>query len=328
MYTRDFPIILCQIWGRRYQSFLGVEMKTTPQCIFHVKDGLVEAYRNIPDLHKEINSVFKEAISKDSKFFINFIFENSNKAKILQKIASKQNVTRLTLLKFCDDLCDLWQGIYASLNIPLDKTMELNVQKQAYKFRQETEQLEYLLFNYIFKSLKKLYPNFGEYSKYISWEELYSDVIPAKQVLEKRAQEQIIWKDKLISRSKFYRLQKELKFKLENNTNKIKLSEIKGQIAFRGKIRGHVKKIFKVSEVKNLKKGEILVTYMTIPDFLPAMKRAGAFVTDEGGITCHASIIAREMKKPCIIGTKIATQVLKDGDLVVVDANNGIVKKL
>ena len=56
------------------------------------------------------------------------------------------------------------------------------------------------------------------------------------------------------------------------------------------------------------------------------MKRAIAFVTDEGGITCHAAIIAREMKKPCIIGTKVATKILKDGDMVEVDANKGTVK--
>jgi len=58
------------------------------------------------------------------------------------------------------------------------------------------------------------------------------------------------------------------------------------------------------------------------------MKKAVAFVTDEGGITCHAAIISREMKKPCIIGTKIATRALKDGDLVEVDANKGVVRKV
>tara|TARA_Y100000310_G_scaffold338021_1_gene426573 strand:- start:1597 stop:1776 length:180 start_codon:yes stop_codon:yes gene_type:complete len=58
------------------------------------------------------------------------------------------------------------------------------------------------------------------------------------------------------------------------------------------------------------------------------MKKAAAFVTDEGGVTCHAAIVSREMKKPCIIGTKIATKVLKDNDLVEVDANKGIVRKI
>jgi pyruvate,water dikinase len=67
---------------------------------------------------------------------------------------------------------------------------------------------------------------------------------------------------------------------------------------------------------------------MTRPDYLPAMQKASAFVTDEGGITCHAAIIAREMKKPCIIGTKIASKIIKDGDMVEVDADKGVVRIL
>ena len=58
------------------------------------------------------------------------------------------------------------------------------------------------------------------------------------------------------------------------------------------------------------------------------MRRAKAIITDEGGLTCHAAIISRELGIPCIIGTKIATKVLKDGDMVEVDANKGIVKKI
>ena len=67
---------------------------------------------------------------------------------------------------------------------------------------------------------------------------------------------------------------------------------------------------------------------MTDPRYVPAMKKAAAIVTDEGGITCHAAIVSRELKKPCIIGTKIATKVLKDGDEVEVDAEKGVVKKI
>ncbi len=109
----------------------------------------------------------------------------------------------------------------------------------------------------------------------------------------------------------------------EQNINEV---QIKGSVAFKGTIQGVVKIIFSPKEQSELKTGEILVTSMTTPDLLPAMERAVAFVTDEGGITCHAAIVAREMKKPCIIGTKTATKILKNGDLVEVDAINGIVK--
>ena len=72
--------------------------------------------------------------------------------------------------------------------------------------------------------------------------------------------------------------------------------------------------------------GEILVSPMTTPDFIPAMRKAGAIITDEGGITCHAAIVSRELKKPCIIGTRIATKILKNGDYVKVNATNGIIR--
>ncbi len=77
-----------------------------------------------------------------------------------------------------------------------------------------------------------------------------------------------------------------------------------------------------------MKEGDILVAGQTRPFFMPAIRKAGAIVTDEGGITSHAAIVARELKKPCVIGTRIATEVLKDGDLVEVDADNGVVKIL
>ena len=67
---------------------------------------------------------------------------------------------------------------------------------------------------------------------------------------------------------------------------------------------------------------------MTRPDYIAGMKKAAAIVTNEGGITCHAAIVSRELGIPCIIGTKIATQVFKDGDLVEVNANHGWVRKI
>jgi len=67
---------------------------------------------------------------------------------------------------------------------------------------------------------------------------------------------------------------------------------------------------------------------MSTPDFLPIMKKASAFVTDIGGITSHAAIVSREMQKPCIIGAKNATKILKDGMTIEVDADKGVVRIL
>ena len=80
--------------------------------------------------------------------------------------------------------------------------------------------------------------------------------------------------------------------------------------------------------IDKVENGDILVAPTTAPSFIMGMHRAVAFVTDEGGITCHAVIVSRELKIPCIVGTSIATKSLKDGDHIEVDANKGIVKKL
>lgn len=101
-----------------------------------------------------------------------------------------------------------------------------------------------------------------------------------------------------------------------------------GRVGCPGVIRGRVQLIRTKEDIKNFKEGNVLVAVTTDPQHIVAMHKACAFVTDEGGITCHAAIVAREMGKPCVVGTGCATKVLKDGDVVEVDARNGIVRKL
>lgn len=103
-------------------------------------------------------------------------------------------------------------------------------------------------------------------------------------------------------------------------------SEIKGRVAYQGVVKGKVKIVNSINEFSKVKKGDIIVSIMTRPEMVPVLKRAAAIVTDEGGMTCHAAIVSRELKKPCIVGTDKATAVLKDGDLVEVDADKGVVK--
>lgn len=101
-----------------------------------------------------------------------------------------------------------------------------------------------------------------------------------------------------------------------------------GIVAFLGIVQGTVRIVSDKKDLLKVKQGEILVAITTHPDYLSAMKRAKAIITDEGGLTSHAAIVSREFKIPCIVGTKIATKVLKDGDLVELDANKGVVKKI
>jgi phosphoenolpyruvate synthase/pyruvate phosphate dikinase len=101
---------------------------------------------------------------------------------------------------------------------------------------------------------------------------------------------------------------------------------IVGQTGNKGLSTGTVKVITKQSEFNKMEKGDVLVTTMTTPDYVPLMQKANAIVTDIGGLLCHAAIISRELGVPCVIGTKFATQLLKDGDQVEVDANKGRVR--
>ncbi|MBM4462175.1 MAG: phosphoenolpyruvate synthase [Chloroflexi bacterium] len=86
---------------------------------------------------------------------------------------------------------------------------------------------------------------------------------------------------------------------------------------------GTVKITHHASEIDKVREGDVLVAEMTTPDFVPAMKRAVAIVTDRGGRTCHAAIVSRELGVPCIVGTGSATRVLKDGQLITVDGSQG-----
>ncbi len=116
-------------------------------------------------------------------------------------------------------------------------------------------------------------------------------------------------------------------FSLNKNPDPHNYVEIRGVVACTGYARGRVKIIKKTDQMKQFKLGEILVTNQTTPEFLPIMKKASAIITDQGGITSHAAVISRELGKPCIIGTKIATSCLMDGEMVEVDANNGVIRR-
>ena len=121
---------------------------------------------------------------------------------------------------------------------------------------------------------------------------------------------------------------REIHKKLLGETELNDVQDFRGMTASLGKAQGRVRILKSVKEMGDIKQGEVLVTVMTRPDYIPAMKKACAIVTDEGGITSHAAIVSRELGIPCVIGTKIATQVLHDGDLVQVNANHGLVKIL
>jgi pyruvate,water dikinase len=106
------------------------------------------------------------------------------------------------------------------------------------------------------------------------------------------------------------------------------VTQLRGTCAVAGKVRGIVTIINSTREMPKMQEGQILVSYVTDVNLEAAMMKAGAIVTDSGGMTSHAAIFAREFGITCLVGTKVATKVLADGDEVEVDAEIGIVRIL
>ncbi len=166
--------------------------------------------------------------------------------------------------------------------------------------------------------------------KYMSPSEIksvFENPLPLKEIRNRMFKCVFCWKGsefEVITGSEV----EKIKHFLLGNQDQSSVTEIAGLSASVGKVVGKVKVCRSATEVDKVKPGDILVAVMTRPDYVMGMKRAGAIVTNEGGITSHAAIVSRELGIPCVIGTKIATKIFKDGDLVEVDADNGIVKKV
>jgi phosphoenolpyruvate synthase/pyruvate phosphate dikinase len=204
---------------------------------------------------------------------------------------------------------------------------------EVLKMRTESEKFADVFDAVFIKQFKKFYPQYSDLVYDILPEEVF---VLAEKKLKQEEVEKIknrnegvaLFNDKLISLENLMTELEKNKVEIKENIPYGEQKIIKGHSAYKGLVQGLVRIIHAKTDLFNVKGGEIIVTEMTSPDYISAIKKAAAIITDEGSITCHASIVARELKKPCIIGTKIATQVLHNGDLVEVDANNGIARIL
>ena len=181
----------------------------------------------------------------------------------------------------------------------------------------------YVMFRFLYEACRRggIPPSIG---KRAFWFELCDCVYHPRRLAEKletRHEATMVHDD----RNSFY-----LQYSAIESRNQVStdIREFKGTPASRGCVRGRVRVILGQGDFTKFQTGEILVATMTRPEFVSVMKQSVAIITDEGGLTSHAAIVARELRKPCIIGTKVATQILHDGDLVEVDADNGIVRIL
>lgn len=327
VYTRENCLIAIQIWEEHQVNCLKQKIgKSMPLSIFDAYDGVVRVYYH-EDIHDIWNNIIVNKANDDPSFVPETMKWYGEHLDKLEKVWHNQ---KLSSVEELFDLFELtswaWVGLSISYYLPGIKSVSKNNQNLGMALRQRSVDFLELTDHVIQNTLRNLFPNFGDLVKYLAIEEIKKGDIPSKEILKERQNHYIYYGFKIYTKKDVSNLAKTNGIKIQEEIAPEKVKKFSGQIAMAGKVVGKVRLLSKKADIPNLQNGEILVTAMTTPDYIPAMKKAGAFVTDEGGITCHAAIVAREFGKPCIIGTKIATRVLKTGDLVEVDANDGVIK--
>lgn len=332
--SRDFSLAALEIWYRGETSqakHWTREMQPfLPYIVFERSEGTVHCYydpRGIDWVTERLIPVAKS----DPRFIKTFeellVAELKAIVPLYRRKAPLARAKLLELLRRLESCCPLLEALWWFMECTPEELQGLNVARLK-KLKKETNDLSSGTDTMIRKSLAKLYPRLGQFVGMLSLEEIRSEKFPSLQTLRKRDTGFFYTDNKLFVGVSREVVEGSCNIKLEQVVVEKDSSSIKGQVGYKGVVRGVVRRVMGHGDIDKIRAGEVLVSPMTMPDFLPAMRKAVAFVTDEGGITCHAAIAAREMKKPCVIGTRVATQLLQNGDTVEVDANTGQVRIL
>ncbi len=221
---------------------------------------------------------------------------------------------------------------------------ELNLEEKELKFVKDMNttaffrsESNFLLSYFSFK----LIPFYSEMAKRIGLTYAKMKNLTDEEVEKYLAKNEKVAKQLLDERTEFCYVLEEGKYFIETGENALKIKSIveashsetkekilKGTAASAGTAFGFAKVLKDSSEISKVKKGDILIAPATSVDFVPAMKKASAIITEFGGITSHAAIVSRELGIPCIVGVKNITKILKDGEQVKVNASNGTVERV
>ncbi|MFA5770009.1 MAG: PEP-utilizing enzyme [Patescibacteria group bacterium] len=330
LFARDFCLPSVEAWVRgestNPKGWTKLKQPFLPYIITERFEDTIRFNYDLQGVDWVCNLLSKLA-HQDKTFLKKIEITVLEKLKFIRPIYEKEKIISLPELKmFLKELEDgypWFEAMWWFFQMDEDKVKDLDL-KDLEKVRMLTDTLCNGSDTVIRKSLLKIYPNLGELSSVLSTQEILTGKLPSESALIKRDKGYFLGNNQLLvgkNRSDIEKL-----FKIKFKIKKFDSAVLQGRVAQMGIARGFVRRVMGHKQIGEFKNGEILVSSMTIPDFLPAMKKAAAIVTNEGGILCHAAILARELKVPCITGTLFATHILRDGDYVEVDANNGIVK--
>lgn len=328
-YTRDTSLIIQGLWFKAHnkaiKSFIGNNKEIFG--IDHLSDGAIEIWENDILLKK-----LKKVLIKESFNSHNLIIKVLKEAEIdysdFEIIWRKKYLlSKSKLLLFISQVEKMMFAnlIYSYLGVEKDAQSEVfTISKRLRATDHFFASSDKLIRN----SIGKIYPEFLGLEMCITLDELKKGTLPSLGILKKRFIsffQDSKNKNFLGDFNSFKNKYKNYEFFHDKMTN---TELIKGQIANKGKIIGRVIIIRRNSDVKKIKKGDIVVSPMTTPELVSGLKKSSGIITDEGGLLCHAAVISRELNIPCIIATKLATKQLKDGDRVEVDANRGEIRKI
>ena len=335
IYSREKTLFYFSMWNdsdrRGWKKFLGHEVK---QNLFIIPPpGSKGSVWYSPKELADIEVILKQKLQTDKKLVNSFKKTlDSNWVKLLPYLLDKKELKSVKeFSQYYENLVNWWSAMNTAFNIPEIAEVSKSVKVTFLKYREESEKYTEKMNKVMAIFWHDHFPEFKDITFCISPSEVAELEGPLREEVLKKVRARtsgcVMFNGKIYPISKMELLLSKNNLELE----KIQIkgaTEIKGKPAYKGLVQGRVKKILSFADMKDFKAGDVLVTEMTNPDYVPLMKIASAVVTDEGGATCHAAIASRELKVPCIVGTKVATHILNDGDMVEVDANKGVVRKI
>ncbi|HAU66090.1 MAG: putative phosphoenolpyruvate synthase [Candidatus Uhrbacteria bacterium GW2011_GWF2_39_13] len=319
--TRPLSLIDCECWDFGERIKLPEKFKNllffNPLFIYTPKKG-VTIYYNFTDPEQNPQPLLND-IEKNLTWFKR---EKAKFDKNCQKIRALIKNKTSNYKKIANLNHEIWSLIAVANFFGSTEFFKVShiLKNLCIQIREESDDVLHSSLTYLNKLIAK---KFKVDTQNISLTEILNNNLPDDVELRKREKGWVFHNGNIIFNIKNYC--KENKIQIINPTKKYG-NVIYGKIAYKGYVKGKAKVIFELSELSKIKKGDILVTPMTTPEMIPVLKKASAIVTDEGGITCHATIVSRELKIPCVIGTVNASHLISDNDLLEVDANKGSIK--
>lgn len=317
-----------------YKKNIGGNLKNF--LMMH-ENGIVHSWRLKKEYDKFLNELKKKKLESFEKILDKLNIQN-DKLKNFLEYRKLDNLNNKELLKTFINFVNVYQNYFPLFTLPKYFGMVLDENKLSQKIKDKLkktrgiadyEKIQKDFLPLFFKEVEKRKNIKNDLLFYALPEEiiglLKNDKIIKSDILKDRKKRILFLtmnggKTKIFTGSKAKQI-----LKLNIKEEKTETDIIKGNIANKGLVKGQVRVILRETDLNNLD-NKIVVAPMTSIKFVPYLKNVVGIITNEGGIACHAAIVSRELNIPCIVGTKNATKILRDGDLVELDANNGIVK--